>query len=197
MAMHEMQQHKENDMTAHDQLKQNTDDPLGLSDLEAIDPGYDGWADIESALLTHKESKRTWQRAGSWLAVAASLVLVVSITMRNIEDPATINPELASDTYVGGISEAGRDPDNIGALIGLSQNMENQVKQLRQGTASMPAESAIYIAELEDLIAQVDNELSFTPDSIDLWGQRVNLLLDLAQIYQQQWQIDYGRMAAL
>ena len=184
-------------MTAHDQLKQNTDDPLGLSDLEAIDPGYDGWADIESALLTHKESKRTWQRAGSWLAVAASLVLVVSITMRNIEDPATINPELASDTYVGGISEAGRDPDNIGALIGLSQNMENQVKQLRQGTASMPAESAIYIAELEDLIAQVDNELSFTPDSIDLWGQRVNLLLDLAQIYQQQWQIDYGRMAAL
>ena len=192
-----MQQRKENDMTAHDQWKQNTDDPLGLSDLEAIDPGYDGWADIESALLTHKDSKRTWQRAGSWLAVAASLVLVVSITMRNTEDPATINPELASDTYVGGISSADRDTDNVGALIGLSQNMEKQVKQLRQGTASMPAESAIYVAELEDLIAQVDNELSFTPDSIDLWGQRVNLLLDLAQIYQQQWQIDYGRMAAL
>ena len=61
----------------------------------------------------------------------------------------------------------------------------------------MPAESAIYVAELEDLIAQVDCELSFTPDSIDLWGQRVNLMLDLAQIYQQQWEIDYGRMAAL
>jgi len=197
MALHEMQQRKENDMTAHDQWKQNTDDPLGLSDLEAMDPGYDGWADIESALLTHKASKRTWQRAGSWLAVAASLVLVVSITMRNIEDPATINPEFASDTNVGASSSAARDPDNVGALIGLSQNMEKQVKQLRQGTASMPAESAIYIAELEDLIAQVDNELSFTPDSIDLWGQRVNLLLDLAQIYQQQWQIDYGRMAAL
>ena len=197
MAPHETQQRKENDMTAHDQWKQNTDDPLGLSDLEAIDPGYDGWADIESALLTHKDSKRTWQRAGGWLAVAASLVLVVSITMRNIEDPATINPEIASDTNVGASSSAARDPDNVGALIGLSQNMEKQVKQLRQGTASMPAESAIYIAELEDLIAQVDNELSFTPDSIDLWGQRVNLLLDLAQIYQQQWQIDYGRMAAL
>jgi len=192
-----MQQRKENDMTAHDQWKQNTDDPLGLSDLEAMDPGYDGWADIESALLTHKASKRTWQRAGSWLAVAASLVLVVSITMRNVENPATISQDFASSTNVGASSSAVRDPDNIGALIGLSQNMEKQVKQLRQGTASMPAESAIYIAELEDLIAQVDNELSFTPDSIDLWGQRVNLLLDLAQIYQQQWQIDYGRMAAL
>ena len=95
---------------------------------------------------------------------------------------------------------AARDPnttENVTALIGLSQNMEKQVKQLRQETASMPAESAIYIAELEDLIAQVDNELSLTPESVDLWGQRVNLLLDLAQIYQQQWQIDYGRMASL
>jgi len=53
------------------------------------------------------------------------------------------------------------------------------------------------VAELEDLIAQLDNELSMTPDSIDLWGQRVNLMLDLAQIYQQQWQIDYSRMASL
>ena len=75
--------------------------------------------------------------------------------------------------------------------------METQVKKLREETSSMPAESAIYVVELEDLIAQVDNELSMTPDSIDLWGQRVNLMLDLAQIYQQQWQIDYGRMASL
>ena len=183
-------------MTAHDQWNQSKDDPLGLGELEAIDPGYDGWSDIESALLTHKNSKRSWQRAGGWLAVAASLVLVVSISMRNIESPATNTPNIAS---VGESSSAAYDSqtDNVGALIGLSQNMENQVKQLRQETSSMPAESAIYIAELEDLIAQVDNELSFTPDSIDLWGQRVNLLLDLAQIYQQQWQIDYGRMAAL
>jgi hypothetical protein len=69
--------------------------------------------------------------------------------------------------------------------------------KLRQETGSMPAESAIYVAELEDLIAQVDSELSVTPDSIDLWGQRVNLMLDLAQIYQQQWETYYGRMASL
>jgi hypothetical protein len=87
--------------------------------------------------------------------------------------------------------------DNVNELIGLSQSMEEQVMNLREETGSMPAESAIYVAELEDLIAQVDGELSLTPDSIDLWGQRVNLLLDLAQIYQQQWEIDYGRMAAL
>ena len=171
-------------MTVHDQWKQNADDPLGLSGLEAIDPGYDGWAGIESALQSRKDSKRNWQRTGGWLAVAASLVLVVTLVVQNTDN-------------VGGSGSAARDTANIEALIALSQNMEGQVKHLRQETGSMPAESAIYVAELEDLIAQVDNELSFTPDSIDLWGQRVNLLLDLAQIYQQQWQIDYGRMAAL
>jgi len=192
-----MQQCKENDMSAHDQWEQNTSDPLGLRDLEVIEPGYDGWAQIESALQTHQDKKRNWQRAGSWLAVAASLVLVISITLRNTENgtPAGLpSPELATP-----VTNFASVPvqDNVNSLIGLSQSMELQVKRLREETSSMPAESAIYVAELEDLIAQVDNELSLTPDSIDLWGQRVNLMLDLAQIYQQQWQIDYGRMASL
>jgi len=188
---------KENDMTANDQWNQNTSDPLGLSELEAVEPGYDGWAQIESALQAHQDNKRNWRRAGGWLAVAASLVLVVSITLRNGENRIpgdTPSPVLATPaTNLASIPVQ----ENINALIGLSQNMEAQVKKLRQETSSMPAESAIYVAELEDLIAQVDNQLSLTPDSIDLWGQRVNLMLDLAQIYQQQWQIDYGRMASL
>ena len=184
-------------MTAKDHLKKQTSDPFGLRSLEAIEPGYDGWTEIESALQTHLDSKRRRRRITGWLAVAASLVLIIGISLRNIEIipsgesslPGFATPEtsLASVTV----------NDNIVALIGLSQNMEEQVKKLRQETHSMPAESAIYVAELEDLIAQVDIELSLDPDSIDLWGQRVNLMLDLAEIYQQQWQIDYGYMASL
>lgn len=184
-------------MNANDRWNKPTTDPLGLSDLEAIEPGYDGWARIESSLRSQIRVQRSWRRTGSWLAVAAGLVLIVSISIRNNEDSATFESSLASNTNAGASDSTARDIDNIAALISLSQEMEDQVKQLREETSSMPAESVIYVAELEDLIAQVDNELSFTPDSIDLWGQRVNLLLDLAQIYQQQWQIDYGRMAAL
>jgi len=181
-------------MNAQDEWTKTTADPLGLSDLETIEPDYDGWALIEAGLQSRQQHRRNWQRAGGWLAVAASLMLVVGVTLKNTE---SVN--------VGGSSPVARDlaantnpvQDNITALIGLSQNMQDQVKQMRQETSSMPAESAIYVAELEDLIAQVDTQLSLTPDSVDLWGQRVNLLLDLAQIYQQQWQIDYGRMASL
>ena len=184
-------------MTAHDQWKQNTSDPLGLSNLEAIEPGYDGWAQIKSALQTHQDSKRHWQRAGGCLAIAASLVLVISLSLRNNEIGTATS--LQSTEFATSASNPASitKQDNLNALIGLSQNMEDQVKKLREQAGSMPAESAIYVAELEDLIAQVDIELSLTPDSLDLWGQRVNLMLDLAQIYQQQWQLDYGRMASL
>jgi hypothetical protein len=180
-------------MTVHDELKQSTTDPLGLRKLDAIEPAYDGWAQIESALQGHQQGKHKRQRAGAWLAVAASLVLIVSITLRNTDEQAPLTEPATSATSLASVSV----PDNLSAMIGLSQKMEEQLKNMRQETGSMPAESAIYVAELEDLIAQVDNELSLTPDSIDLWGQRVNLMLDLAQIYQQQWQIDYGRMASL
>ena len=184
-------------MTAQDHWEQTTSDPLGLSELESIEPGYDGWEAIETALLAHQDNKRNWHRAGGWMAVAASLVLVVSVSLRNTEinTPSTM-PMPGAATQSTELASVSLE-DNLTALIGMSQNMEDQVKELRQETGSMPAESAIYVAELEDLIAQVDKELSANPDSINLWGHRVNLMLDLAQIYQQQWQIDYGRMASL
>ena len=144
-------------MNAHDQWKQNTSDPLGLSDLEAVEPGYDGWTQIESALQSHQNNRRNWQRAGGWLAVAASLVLVISITLRNSENQTPT--DLPSPEFATSTTDLASIPvqDNLNALIGLSQNMEAQVKKLREETSSMPAESAIYVAELEDLIAHVDN----------------------------------------
>jgi len=184
-------------MTKHDQYNQSVSDPLGLSDLGDIEPGYDGWDQIESALRSNQAGNRMRQRAGAWLAVAASLVLVISLAMLNTENST---PGIATSAELATSSPNSASvlvKDNVHELIGLSQSMEEQVMKLRQETGSMPAESAIYVAELEDLIAQVDNELSLTPDSVNLWGQRVNLMLDLAQIYQQQWEIDYGRMASL
>jgi hypothetical protein len=184
-------------MTANDQWKANESDPLGLRGLDAIEPGYDGWAQIESALRSHNSNQRSWQKTGTWLALAAGLVLVIGVVLRTNENLIAPNPPSPGFATSGAHSASVPVKDNISALIGISQSMEEQVARLRQESASMPAESAIYVAELEDLIAQVDNQLSLTPDSIDLWGQRVNLLLDLAQIYQQQWEIDYGRMASL
>ena len=183
-------------MNTQDQWKQNTSDPLGLGKLDIIKPDYDGWQQIEAALKEHQK-RRQWQKIGGWAAMAASLMLVLGISLRNTDSqPSVLLPDNRIATQ-SAESASLHVNDNVNALIGLSQNMEKQVKKLRQKTGSMPAESAIYVAELEDLIAQVDHELSQQPDSVDLWGQRVNLMLDLAWLYQQQWQIDYGHMASL
>jgi len=58
-------------------------------------------------------------------------------------------------------------------------------------------ESLVYQVELEDLIAQVDEELSANPDSAELWSRRVNLMLDLSGLYQNKLRRDYSRMASL
>ncbi len=180
-------------MNIPDQWYHATEDPLGLRQLEQIEPQYDGWKDIQSTLQNHQESQRRRRYTGGWLALAASLMLAIGLTVS--QQPTSTQLPNAATSVPGLASVSGED--HVSALIGLSQNMEEQVKNLRQESGSMPAESAVYVAELEDLIAQVDSELSLQPDSINLWGQRVNLLLDLAQIYQQQWEIDYGRMASL
>ena len=188
---------KETDMNAQEEWNRKTTDPLGLRELGNVEPDYDGWGEIESALTAHQTRRRNWQRATGALAMAASLVLVVTITLQGTGDvtqPQTSTPGTAT---LAANDASVPVEDNVGELIGLSQTMEEQVRTMRHNTGSMPAESAIYVAEIEDLIAQVDAELSHTPGSVDLWGQRVNLLLDLAQIYQQQWEIDYGRMASL
>ena len=75
--------------------------------------------------------------------------------------------------------------------------MENRVRTFRTEIGGMPTNSLVYQVELEDLIAQVDNELSIQPDSVELWSQRVNLLLDLSRLYQNELRRDYRRMASL
>jgi len=198
-----MQQHDENTMTKSPQGHHPQQDPLGLSQLGPVEPEFDGWKQVADKLQTHNVNRRHWRRAGGGLAIAASLILVIALSMfrqnstTEFQNHATLTADTPSDATEAPIKQFAIDQSNINALIGLSQNMEQQVKHMRSDNTVLPAKSAIYVAELEDLIAQVDTELSLTPGSVDLWGQRVNLLLDLAQIYQQQWQIDYGRIASL
>ena len=52
-------------------------------------------------------------------------------------------------------------------------------------------------SELEDLVVQVDEQLSRTPDSAALWSQRVDLLVDLERLYESGLRREYHRMASL
>ncbi len=86
-------------MYTHEHGKPDSNDPLGLSKLDSIQPDLDGWGEIETALKGHQASKQRWRKTTTWLAVAASLVVVVGISMRGMQsNPPALNnsPQLAT-----------------------------------------------------------------------------------------------------
>jgi len=117
--------------------------------------------------------------------VAAMLMLTVGLFIHQ--------PDLAPAPVATTVAA----PQTLDSLITLSQQLEKRVRTFRSEVGGMPTESLVYQVELEDLIAQVDGELSMRPDSLELWSQRVNLLLDLSTLYQNQLRRDYHRMASL
>ena len=171
-------------------------DPLRLRDLPPLHPPADGWDAISAALSADALHKRRGRRRLTLLATAACLLVVVAGVVLRGETPrpSAAGPALATNEP----ATASIDQEQtLSELITMSQSLEQQLRRLRDGAGPIPGTSAVYVAELEDLVAQVDNQISVSPDSINLWGQRVNLLLDLAQLYQQQWEREYGRMASL
>ena len=181
-------------MSRQDKPQEIHRDPLGLGELPEFEPQADAWPGIRQALEAHRETAQRRRRTVGGLALAATVVLAVLVGIRQ---PGPVMPEPVQTATQNASDASGTDNDTVASLISLSQNLETQLRTLREGTSAMPASSAVYVAELEDLVAQVDQELSFSPKSVNLWGQRVNLLLDLAQIYQLQWELDYGQMASL
>lgn len=189
---------------AHDHRR---NDPLALRSLPQLTPEADGWPAIRAALQAEPASGARRGRAGrapaAWLAIAACLVLVVGVLMNHQAQPpaadATPAEHLAGPAPADPVPAANGTAESTAVedLVVLSQLLERRLRGLRARTGTMPAGSAAYVAELEDLITRVDSELSDTPDAPELWSQRVNLLLDLEVLFQHQFDEEYGRMASL
>ncbi len=181
---------------------QENRDPFGLGKLPLLEPDQDGWAQIQASLQLQQRGRRN-QRLGLGLALAACLMLVVSLLLHQpdvlLEDPGAQDtvqlsdtpPQLVVDIPVGDEAAALQD------LIAMSQVLEQRLRLLRDQTSAMPSESTAYVAELEDLVARVDGQLGMQPESLELWTQRVNLMLDLEYLFQHQFEREYGRMASL
>lgn len=171
-------------------------DPLNLSSLPQIAPPVDGWPEIKAALIQdqqnqHQQKRRFTRFAGSALAAAAVVTLAIGLFIHQPESNLAVAPTASPMASAAGSAQP------LESLISLSQQMENRVRTFRTEIGGMPTNSLVYQVELEDLIAQVDNELSIQPDSVELWSQRVNLLLDLSRLYQNELRRDYRRMASL
>ena len=184
---------------------QKHDDPLGLHRLPMVAPHRDGWPAIEAALRQDQRRRRTTRYAGLALAAAASVTLALGMLLQKPMSSASdslSDQSMAQQYPQEGASAAGDNAalasaDTLNALITLSQGLEGRLRALRAGVGDLPASTVVYQVELEDLVVQVDEALSNQPDSLPLWSQRVNLLMDLEQLYENSLRREYRQIASL
>ncbi len=179
---------------------QSERDPLNLGSLPLVPPPPDDWPMIEAALRKQNSRKRIAALAGSTLAIAATVILVVGVFVyRPYAIPAGTSgsQQLQTTQVENPVSSDGSQTETLDSLIALSQQLESNLREMRTQAGVMPTSSVIYQVELEDLVAQVDEELSMRPDSMILWSQRINLILDLSQLYQNELRREYHAIASL
>ncbi len=175
-------------------------DPLNLGSLPLVSPPADDWPKIEAALRKQNSRQRIVALTGSTLAIAAAVILVVGVFVyRPYGIPAgTSGSQQQQTTQVESpVASDGSKTSTLDSLIALSQQLESNVRNFRSQVNVMPTSSVIYQVELEDLVAQVDEELSMRPHSMSLWSQRINLMLNLTQLYQNELRREYHAMASL
>ena len=175
-------------------------DPLNLGSLPLVSTTADDWPKIEAALRKQNSRQRIIALVGSTLAIAAAVILVVGVFVyKPYGIPAgTSGSQQQQTTQVESpVASDGSKTSTLDSLIALSQQLESNLRKMRTQAGVMPTSSVIYQIELEDLVAQVDEELSMRPDSMILWSQRINLMLDLSQLYQNELRREYDRMASL
>ncbi|MEJ2385363.1 MAG: hypothetical protein P8Y54_13385 [Xanthomonadales bacterium] len=184
------------------ELRQRADDPLNLGSLPMAEPPGDGWPAVEAA-LRQRNRRRAMHAGGGLLAVAASAVLAFSLLLGTPghhaaapgADPAAA-AAASTDPQTEAIPAPLRAP-SLESLIAMSRQLEDRIRSYRAQSGDLPSDVLVYQVELQDLIVQVDEELSMKPDSPALWAQRVNLLLDVTQLYENSLRRDYYRMASL
>ena len=188
--------------------RQKQDDPLNLQSLPMVAPPRDGWPAVEAALRGDARRRSLGRYAAVTLAAAATVTLALGLYLRGPgqdaspaggrlagEQPGT-RAMLAPADVAGATTESGAQ-DSLAALIALSQQLEGRLRYIRADVGNLPASAVVYQVELEDLVVQVDEELSRQPDSLTLWNQRVALLIDLERLYENCLRREYDRMASL
>lgn len=187
--------------------RQKPEDPLNLQSLPLASPPRDGWPAIEAELRRDRRRRGVVRYAGMALATAASVTLALVLVLQRptsgpaestAGEPLVQTIETHSAPSGAAASEASQpSAETLGALIALSQRLEGRLRSIRSGVGDLPASTVVYRIELEDLVVQVDEELSSRPDSLSLWSQRVNLLMDLERLYENSLRREYQQMASL
>jgi len=147
----------------------------------------------------------------SSLALAASVLLALFlINQLYIQNSAELTAPAQTENLnaTAGVPISGNDrkyipPDSIlgenqsQRLIAMSQKLEDEIASDMNQNSPVLAANAIIIAELEDMIAVIDEQLASQNTDTELWYRRVTLLADLSAVYAQNRNLYYRQYVGL
>jgi hypothetical protein len=180
-----------------------------LGQLPELAPADDMWQRIvavEHETRPRSNYRRLAAGAGIAAAVAALAILVISSPSRQTggiaapavpggDDLATSTVEQPS-TVVGGGTLFDPDRPLIGGrVVPASARLDRALRRLPYQRPMMSAETATTIAGLEDRIALIDEQITYSnargvpqPQRVALWGERVDLMNALVHVRYAQAQ---------
>jgi len=161
-----------------------------LRALPEVAPPAASWDAIAAQLACGpaRPGRTTRHPAWSWLAMAASITLALSLLWIVDDDPADrpapgTTTDLVASTPAPSNSVQGGQAT---ALVQTSRELEAALRALPAAPRVTRASTALTVAELEDGLMQIDAELNrqgLPPEKeVALWRQRVGLMDALMQV---------------
>jgi predicted anti-sigma-YlaC factor YlaD len=140
-----------------------------LKALPTLNPPRDRWPVIRASLLVERRKSRVAKVRWGTMALAASLAGIVAV--RSVQKQQT---------------ETTRTQD-LQALVSQSQQLEETLRSYDPASRVMSGATAGAVADLEDRIAAVDEELDVPgmprDNLVGLWRQRVELMQGLVNVH--------------
>ena len=149
--------------------------------MPLLRPRASAWPQLERELLARRPPRPSaWPR---WVALAAALALAAVIPLALKREAAVVAPQdVVAENAAAQPAPAPESADPNADLIERNQALGAWLVATGE---PFDAASAQLSAELEDMIAMVDMELSDAPDAARaraLWEQRLLLLNELASV---------------
>lgn len=158
---------------------QARDDALlsqALRGLPLEQPPAQGWAELHARLRGRSSPPRGWRQAPWWMAVAASLLVLLAWPGRQSELPP------AADTPVAQ-ADATAAESGLAGWIERSRQLEEEIRFLQAGSAAVDEMQYAFERAIQDELALVD--LGLQADQAanpELWQRRIRLLEELRDV---------------
>ena len=157
--------------------------PARLKALPSYAPPSSGWQDLASRLAARR---RRFYAMGSGLALAASVVVAVSVVLikpvqQPIRQPGAAPAPVASSSGTTQVAQ----------LIDRSQALERELSSARPQVVVWNSGRETRAAALEQRLRMVDAQLNYSADSESaesLWRERVRLMNALVDLHKPQSQ---------